>query len=138
MAQPTRAGILALVRIFPFLLAAFVAIPIAEIALFIVVGDAIGLTATIAIVIVTAFLGAALVSRQSRGAFADVQTEFASGRFPGKSLAHGAMILVAGALLITPGFLTDAIGFSLLVPPIRESLRLWALRRYGSGRTITL
>ena len=48
----------------------------------------------------TAFLGAALVSRQSRGAFADVQTEFASGRFPGKSLAHGAMILVAGAITV--------------------------------------
>ena len=64
--------------------------------------------------------------------------EFASGQFPGKSLAHGAMILVAGALLITPGFLTDIIGFLLLVPAVRETLRRWAVRRYTPGRTITL
>ena len=138
VAQVTRAGILAPVRPFPLLLVLFVAVPVAEIVLFVVVGGEIGVTATIAVVLITAFVGASLVTRQSRGILRSVQLEFASGRFPGKPLAHGAMVLVAGALLLTPGFLTDAVGFLLLTPPVREALRLWALRRYGSGRTIVL
>ena len=56
-----------------------------------------------------------------------------NGSFPGRELAHGAMILVAGALLLTPGFLTDAVGFSLLVPTIREGLRRFLARRFSDG-----
>ncbi len=58
-----------------------------------------------------------------------MQSTLAGGRFPGDELAHGAMILVAGALLITPGFLTDGVGFLLLVPPVREALRRFGARR---------
>lgn len=126
----TAAGILGSVRIFPILLTAFVVVPIVEIALFITLGERIGFWPTLAIVVATAFVGAALVSRQGRGALASVQGEFARGRFPGRELAHAGMILVAGALLVTPGFLTDAIGFSLLVPAVREALRRLALRRW--------
>jgi UPF0716 protein FxsA len=54
----------------------------------------------------------------------------AEGTVPTRSLAHAAMILVAGALLLTPGFLTDAVGFALLVPRVREALRTWVVRRY--------
>lgn len=126
-------GILRSVRIFPTLLAAFVVIPLVEIALFVVASDRMGIWPTLFVVIVTAFVGASLVSRQGRGAMAAVQREFLGGRFPAKELAHGAMILVSGALLVTPGFLTDIIGFSLLVPAIRELIRRWGVRRYQSN-----
>jgi UPF0716 protein FxsA len=114
----------------------FVLVPPIEIGLFVTVGSRIGVLPTMAIVVVTAVLGASLVSRQGRGELARLRTEIAAGRFPGKSLAHGAMILVAGALLITPGFLTDTVGFLLLVPPVREALRRWAIRRYSDRMTV--
>ncbi len=116
----------------PLLFTLFVAVPILEIWLFIVVGGEIGIVATLAIVVVTAFVGASLVSRQGKSTWASARLEMAAGGIPGKQLAHGAMILVAGALLLTPGFLTDVVGFSLLVPPVREYVRKWLGRRYGS------
>ena len=128
--QATLPGILDKVRIFPVLLAAFVVVPIVEIALFIAASDRIGIWTTLFIVVVTAFVGASLVSRQGRGALAAVQREFLEGRFPAKELAHGAMILVSGALLVTPGVLTDLVGFALLVPAVREMLRRWGVARY--------
>ena len=76
------------------------------------------------------------MSQQGRGILAQIQAEFASGQFPAKTLAHGAMVLVAGALLLTPGFLTDVIGFSLLSPQIREVLRRWGVRRWSNRVTI--
>lgn len=89
-----------------------------------------------AIVLITAIVGANLVTRQGRGILQRLQNEFASGQFPAKTLAHGAMILVAGALLLTPGFLTDVIGFSLLSPQIRELLRKWGVRRWSNRITV--
>ena len=77
--------------------------------------------------------GAALVSRQGRAEMAALQASIGQGAVPTKELAHGAMILVAGAVLLTPGFLTDAVGFALLVPQIREFVRRWFSRRYGRG-----
>ena len=108
----------------------FVGIPIAEIALFIWLGDRIGLLATLVAIVLTALIGSALVSRQGAGAMRQVQEAFFQARFPAKELAHGAMIVVAGTLLITPGFLTDGIGFLLLVPPVREAVRKFVTRRY--------
>lgn len=125
-------------RLAPALTVLFVVIPLVEIALFVAVGQQIGFWPMVLIVVVTAVVGSMLVSRQGRAAYAQLRIEFMEGRFPGKTLAHGAMILVAGALLITPGFLTDVIGFLLLVPAVREQLRLWAVRRYTPGRTISL
>ncbi len=115
---------------------AFVLVPPVEIGLFIAVGGRIGLWPTMGIVLLTAVLGANLVSRQGRGAIASLQAEFASGQFPAKTLAHGAMILVAGALLLTPGFLTDVVGFSLLSPQVREALRKWGVRRWSNRVTV--
>ena len=113
----------------PLLFALFVAVPLVEIALFIVVGNRLGLGPTIVIVVTTALVGATLVSQQGRGQMTRIQKSAVTGAFPGPELAHGAMILVAGALLITPGFLTDTIGFLLLVPPIREAVRrAWSRR----------
>jgi UPF0716 protein FxsA len=115
---------------------AFILVPPIEIGLFIAVGGRIGFWSTMAIVLLTAVIGANLVSRQGRGVLRSLQAEFASGQFPAKTLAHGAMILVAGALLLTPGFLTDIIGFSLLSPRIREILRKYGVRRWSNRVTV--
>lgn len=101
---------------------AFLLVPLIEIALFIQVGGAIGLWPTLGIVILTAVLGAGLVRSQGRGAIEDVSKSFNEIRDPTEPLAHGAMIVFAGALLLTPGFFTDAVGFLLLVPGVRNAV----------------
>ncbi|SFL04141.1 FxsA family protein [Shimia haliotis] len=112
-----------------WLLLAFVAVPLIEIALFINVGGAIGLWPTLAIVVLTAFLGTWLVRTQGLMAIGNLQRSFAELDDPTEPLAHGAMILISGALLLTPGFFTDAIGFSLLIPAIRSSVFHYMRRR---------
>lgn len=101
---------------------AFVAIPMIEIGLFIKVGGFIGLWPTLAIVLVTAIVGSWLVRRQGAMALADLRGSFQELRDPTLPIAHGAMILLAGALLITPGFFTDSMGLLLLVPGIRTAV----------------
>jgi UPF0716 protein FxsA len=105
-----------------YLFVAFLMVPIVEIALFIQVGGAIGLWPTLAIVVLTAVLGTWLVRTQGRMALGQLQSSFSNLGDPTEPLAHGAMILVAGALLLTPGFFTDAIGFALLVPAVRMAV----------------
>ncbi|MGI9369889.1 MAG: FxsA family protein [Ruegeria sp.] len=102
-----------------YLFLAFLLVPIIEIALFIQVGGLIGLWPTLAIVVLTAFLGTVLVRTQGRIALGQLQRAFAELDDPSEPLAHGAMILLSGALLLTPGFFTDAVGFALLVPGVR-------------------
>lgn len=102
-----------------YLFLAFVLVPIIEIALFIQVGSAIGLMPTLLIVVLTAILGTWLVRNQGQLALGQLRSSFQHLSDPTEPLAHGAMILFAGALLLTPGFFTDAVGFSLLVPRIR-------------------
>ncbi len=104
-----------------WLFALFVAVPLIEIALFIQIGGAIGLLPTLVIVVLTAILGTALVRSQGGQALRELQSAFNDLRDPSEPLAHGAMILFAGALLLTPGFFTDAIGFSLLIPGVRKA-----------------
>ncbi|NNK15381.1 MAG: FxsA family protein [Sulfitobacter sp.] len=104
-----------------WLLIAFIAVPMIEIALFIQVGGAIGLGWTLAIVLITAVLGTWLVRTQGAMALGQLRSSFSDMRDPTEPLVHGAMILFAGALLLTPGFFTDAIGFSLLVPGVRQA-----------------
>ncbi|WP_397541656.1 FxsA family protein [Roseovarius salis] len=100
---------------------AFLIVPLIEIALFIQVGGAIGLWPTLGIVVLTAVLGAWLVRAQGAMAIGQLRTSFARLDDPAEPLAHAAMILIAGALLLTPGFFTDAIGFALLMPPVRRA-----------------
>ena len=104
-----------------WLFLAFLGVPLVEIALFIQVGGAIGLWPTLGIVILTAILGTWLVRTQGRMAMGDLRRSFSDLDDPTEPLAHGAMILVAGALLLTPGFFTDAVGFALLMPPVRRA-----------------
>lgn len=100
----------------------FLAVPLIEIALFIQVGGLIGLWPTLGIVVLTAIIGTALVRSQGARAVQQLRDSFDNLRDPGEPLAHGAMILFSGALLLTPGFFTDAVGFALLVPGIRAYL----------------
>ncbi len=102
------------------LLLLFIAIPLIEIALFIQVGGWLGLWPTLAIVVLTAIAGTMLVKSQGAQAMAQLRTSFDDLRDPTEPLAHGAMILFSGALLLTPGFFTDAVGFALLVPGVRN------------------
>lgn len=109
-----------------WLLIAFIAVPLIEIGLFIQVGGLIGLWPTLAIVLMTAIAGTWLVRSQGMRELANLQSSFSELRDPTEPLAHGAMIIFAGALLLTPGFFTDALGLSLLVPPIRKAVYMWA------------
>lgn len=111
------------------LFALFVIVPIVEIALFIQVGGWLGTIPTLLIVIATAALGTWLVRRQGLAELQRVQESFNELSDPTRPLAHGAMILASGLLLLTPGFFTDAVGFALLVPGIRD-----ALMRYIAAR----
>ena len=104
-----------------WLLFAFIAVPLVEIGLFIQVGGAIGLWPTLLIVLLTAFLGSWLVRSQGARELANLRGSFNELRDPTEPLANGAMILFAGALLLTPGFFTDIVGFSLLIPQVRAA-----------------
>jgi UPF0716 protein FxsA len=106
-----------------------VAVPIIEIALFIQVGGWIGLWWTIGIVLLTAAIGTALLRAQGMAALAEVQGALQHGGNPAPAMAHGALILVAGLLLLTPGFFTDAVGFLLLTPPVRAGVIRFLARR---------
>ena len=118
---------------FPRLLILFIGIPLIELVLFYQIGLRIGVPATIATVILTGFLGAALTKRQGLQVLAKYQKALAEGRMPHAEVIEGLMILVAGAVLLTPGFLTDLIGFAMLVPPVRAVVRQIAAR-YLKGR----
>lgn len=104
-----------------WLLLAFVAVPLLEISLFIQVGGYIGLWPTLLIILITAFVGANLVKSQGAREMANLRGSFNELRDPTEPLANGAMILFAGAMLLTPGFFTDAVGFSLLIPQVRAA-----------------
>ena len=104
-----------------WLFLAFLAVPLIEIALFIQVGGLIGLWPTLAIVVLTAILGTWLVRTQGAMAIGELRRSFSDLDDPTEPLAHGAMILLAGALLLTPGFFTDGVGFALLMPQVRRA-----------------
>ncbi len=108
-----------------WLLLAFLAVPVIEIGLFIQVGGLIGLWPTLGIVILTAILGSWLVRSQGARELMNLRQSFNDLRDPTEPLANGAMILLAGALLLTPGFFTDACGFLLLIPGIRAAVFRW-------------
>lgn len=103
--------------IIPFLL---LIVPILEIGVFIAVGGQIGVLSTLGMIFLTAIIGSILLRWQGFQVLSKLQAESTAGKVPGKELVHGAMILVAGILLLTPGFVTDSIGFLLFVPGIRN------------------
>lgn len=116
----------------PFLLLALIAVPLIEVALFIQIGGLIGLLPTLATIILTAVIGAALLKRQGLKAVAEAQAAADRGEAPIRPVFDVFCLFFAGALLLTPGFLTDAIGFALLVPAVRAMIgyRLWEWARH--------
>jgi UPF0716 protein FxsA len=116
--------------IIPFLL---LAIPVLEIAVFIVVGGQIGIGWTLGMILVTAILGSILLRVQGFQIINQLREESNAGRIPGRELGHGAMILVAGVLLLTPGFVTDSLGFLLFVPLVRNLIWSFLASRIKFG-----
>lgn len=100
----------------------FVGVPILEIAAFIKIGAWIGLVPTLLGCVVTAVIGAFLVRLQGFGVLRSAQDALARNELPVNAIAHGVFILIAGVLLMTPGYVTDAMGFLLLVPPVRMKI----------------
>ena len=103
------------------LLALFLLIPIIELFIMFKVGKVIGLEITILIIIITAIIGAKLTKVQGAKAIKNAQSEIKSGKLPHKEVMDGIMIIIAGAFLLTPGFVTDIVGFSLLLPALRSN-----------------
>ena len=116
----------------------FVVLPIAELYVIIQVGQAIGVVPTLLLLLVDGFLGAALARSQGRAAWRRFNEALAAGRVPAKEVYDGAAIIFGGALLLSPGFITDFLGAFLLLPPTRALLRralLRGARVFGPART---
>jgi UPF0716 protein FxsA len=111
------------------LFAIFLIVPLVELALLLTIGARIGVWATLAIIVGTAMLGASLTRREGLKTWWQFQEKLTTGTFPNEELLDGLIILGAGAVLLTPGFLTDAIGFILLIPSSRQVVKSWLRRR---------
>jgi len=111
------------------LITAFILIPILELAVLLKLHEAAGLGNTLAIVIITGFVGAFLARAQGIMVLAQIRRDLAEGRMPAPRLMDGVMILIAGVLLITPGLITDTAGFLLLIPVVRSTIRAWLRRK---------
>jgi UPF0716 protein FxsA len=107
-------------RLFSLLLLAFICVPLAELSLLLILGAHTRWWVPLALVVVTGICGAWLARMQGSRTYLRIQDELQAGRMPTDALLDAAMIFVAGALLLTPGILTDIFGFSLLVPPCRR------------------
>ncbi len=114
---------------FRILLVLFFLIPLLEIYLLIQVGGWIGPLYTVFLVVFTALLGAFLLRAQGFATLQRVRATMARGELPAMEMLEGALLLIGGALLLTPGFFTDAIGFVCLIPQLRQGLLRWALKR---------
>jgi UPF0716 protein FxsA len=112
----------------------FILVPIAEIYVIIQVGQAIGALWTILILIADSIIGARLLRWQGRRAWISFQQALAEGRVPHREVLDGVLIILGGAFLLTPGFITDVVGVVLLIPPSRAVLRRWLVRRMTGPR----
>ncbi|MGF1609390.1 MAG: FxsA family protein [Kiloniellales bacterium] len=117
------------------LLAAFIAVPLLEIAVFIQVGGLIGLWPTLALVLLTAVAGTWLLRLQGLATLSRARSQLDQGVLPARELFDGLCLLFAGALLLTPGFVTDALGLLLFVPALRDLLRTILAHRLATAET---
>jgi UPF0716 protein FxsA len=115
------------------LIVLFIVVPIAELYVIIKVGELIGVLPTLVLLLADALLGSWLLKHQGRGAWRRFNEALAARRFPGKEVVEGALVIVGGTLLLTPGFLTDILGAFLLIPPTRALARR-LLKRFTIGR----
>jgi UPF0716 protein FxsA len=109
----------------------FILVPIAELAILIQVGQAIGVWWTIALLIADSILGSLLMRSQGRAAWRRFNDAIRTGRVPAREVLDGVLVIFGGALLLTPGFLTDVLGLVLLLPPTRAVVRAILVRRLG-------
>lgn len=109
----------------------FIVLPLIELLLLVWIGTKIGLTPTIAIVILTGMLGAVWARSQGARAWREVGEAWQQGRVPGRELVAGALFLVGAAFLLTPGVLTDATGLLLMLPPVRRLAARLVIRLFG-------
>ncbi|MGH2919471.1 MAG: FxsA family protein [Solirubrobacteraceae bacterium] len=109
----------------------FIVVPIAELYVLIQVGQAIGALPTIGLLIADSILGAALMRSQGRAAWRRFNVALAEGRVPHREVLDGVLVIFGGALLLTPGFLTDILGLFLLLPPTRALVRTVLVRRFA-------
>ena len=123
--------------VFGRLLLVFALVPVAELALLVWLGDRVGLGATLLLIVTTAVAGSWLAHREGLSVFRAVQKKLRAGQMPGRELLDGVIVLASGLLLLTPGVLTDVVGFLGLLPPSRAALRALLQRRFegwiGSG-----
>jgi UPF0716 protein FxsA len=119
----------------------FIVMPIAEIYVIIQVGQAIGALWTILLLIADSVIGARLLTWQGRSAWRRFQDAVAAGRMPHNEVLDGVLIVIGGALLLTPGFITDVLGLGLLLPPTRALVRravVRSIRRRGAAARVVL
>jgi UPF0716 protein FxsA len=116
----------------------FIVLPIAELYVIIKVGGAIGVLPTIALLIADSLLGVALLRSQGRAAWRRFNEALAAGRVPAREVFDGTMIILGGAFLLTPGFITDVIGLLLLIPPTRAIFRGLVVRMAGRRAAFTV
>jgi len=113
----------------------FIVVPIAELYVLIQIGQAIGVWYTIGLLILDSILGAALMRSQGRATWMRFNRALAEGRVPGREVLDGVLVIFGGALLLTPGFLSDILGLILLLAPTRAMVRTVLVRRFG-GRIV--
>ena len=118
------------------ILLALIATPLVEIAVFIEVGERIGLWSTLGLIVLTAVIGTALLRLQGLATLASARTTVERGGMPVQEVLDGVCLLIAGAFLLTPGFVTDGFGAALLLPPLRRAIQRWALKRLMARGTI--
>ncbi|WP_192913753.1 FxsA family protein [Roseibium sediminis] len=112
-----------------YILLAIILLPLIEIAVFIAVGQAIGIFPTVLLTVLTAIAGTLMLRQQGLSLVARLQNELGAGKVPEAEIMHGAMIVLASVFLLIPGFVTDAIGLLLFVPPVREALARFVISR---------
>jgi UPF0716 protein FxsA len=119
------------------LLLLFIAVPIIELAAILQVGDWIGFWPTIALLVADSILGSMLMRSQGRAAWRRFNAAIAGGRPPAREVVDGALIIFGGALLLTPGFVTDIVGLLFLLPPTRAGIRALLVRRFASRLVVS-
>jgi len=132
-----------MVAVVALLALAFFVVPLLELAVIIKIGAAIGVLNTIGLLILSSIVGGWLMKREGLGVLRRIQLAMAEGRVPGQELVDAFLILLGGALMVAPGFLTDITGMLLLLPPVRAVVRRVLRRRFaarvvGGGGVIDL
>jgi UPF0716 protein FxsA len=122
--------------VLPLLLVLFIAVPIIELAAILQVGAWIGFWPTIALLIADSILGSVLMRSQGRAAWRRFNVALAEGRPPAREVLDGVLVIFGGALLLTPGFVTDIVGICFLLPPTRAVLRRLLVRRFAQRMVV--